>query len=85
MAQIKRDWIHVPLHGMTEKMREQEETLFGSNGVIDMNFRSIQIAGQRIRDVPGDDPEAVGFLNVVFDSAAIVGERNHVNASILTV
>ena len=85
MAQIERGWIHVPLHGMTEEMRQQEESLFGSNGAVDVNFRSIQIASQRIRDVPGHDPEAVSFLNVAFNPTAIVSERNHVNASILAV
>jgi hypothetical protein len=44
---------------MPEQVRQQKEALFGRYRIIDMDLRAIQIAGQRIRDVPGDNLDAV--------------------------
>ena len=76
-AEIEGRGVDVPLDGVTEQVRQKKQALFGRNGVIDVNFDAVEVAGERVRNIAGDDADAVRLLDVVFNLEAIVGERDH--------
>ena len=58
LADLEGARVHVPLDGVAEQVRQQEESQLGTHRVVDVDLGAIQIAGQRVGDVPGhDSPE----------------------------
>src|SRR5262249_8505190 len=55
-SQSERLRVGIPLDGVSEQMAQQEETLFRSEGVIDVNLDTIEIARERIGNVTSDHP-----------------------------
>ena len=75
-AQIECAFIHVPLHGVAEQMGQQEEPLLRRDGVIHVNFRAVQIARERIRNVARNDRNAPVVLQVLLHPSRVVLKGN---------
>src|ERR1039457_6966989 len=50
-ANFKRGDVHIPLDGVPEKVRQQEETLFRSDSIVDIDFRPVEVSGQWIGNI----------------------------------
>src|SRR6516165_78177 len=66
------------LHGVPKEMSEKEQSLLGSNRKIDEDLQTVQIPGQWVRDVPGDDLHAVELLDVMLHASTLVYRRRFV-------
>src|SRR6266516_8019025 len=54
--------IRVPLDRVAEQVRQQEKTLLGRYRIVDVDFQAIQIAGQRVGNVPGHHSNTIAGL-----------------------
>ena len=61
-ADLKQCGIDVPLHSVAEEMSQQKQTLFRSDRVVNIDFRSVQVASQWIRNISGHDVDPVKAL-----------------------
>src|SRR5258708_3870431 len=75
-AQIKRALIHVPLHRMAKQMSQQEQALLRRDGVVHVNLRAVQVAGERVRDVARDDGNAVVALQMLMHARSVIDKRD---------
>src|SRR5205823_5207101 len=74
--QIEGAFIHVPLHGVAKQMGQQKESLLRRDGVVHVNLRAVEVAGERIRNVTRDNWNAPVLLQVLLHPSSVVGERN---------
>ena len=51
LAQFKNAGNYVPLDRMAKQMRQQKQALFGGHCMINVDFRAIQITGQRVWNI----------------------------------
>ena len=69
---FERSGIRIPLDGMSEKVTQQEQALLWSHGMIDMDFRSVEIPRERVGNISGYDPNRIKMLKVNLNSSAVV-------------
>ena len=70
LTDFERVGIDVPLHSVSEQVGQQKEALFGSDGEIDVDFRTVEIADERIGDIARDHRYMVVILNAFLDAGA---------------
>ena len=62
LPQLEGPRVHIPLDGVTEKVGQQEEALFGISIRIDVNLRTVQVADERPGNISGNHTNAVDVL-----------------------
>ncbi len=48
LADFERARVGIPLHSVAKEMGQQKQALFGGDGVIDMDFGPVEVAGERV-------------------------------------
>src|ERR1700733_4192604 len=76
LAKFKQRGVRIPLPGVPKKVPQQEQALFRTDGVINMDFRAVEVARQRIGNIPGHDADSVGALQMILRADRIFVERN---------
>jgi hypothetical protein len=59
-----------------EKVPQQKQALFRSDGVINMDLRSVQVSGQWIGNVPSHDTDSIETLQMFLDSRRVFCKPN---------
>ena len=77
LADLEGARADVPLHCVAEQVRQQEQALLGSDREIDVNLRSVQIAGQRIGNVQRHHTDAISPLHMLLHPGAVFCKRQH--------
>lgn len=67
--------VGVPLHRMAEQVGQQEQTLLGRDGEIDMNLRAVEVADQGSGDVARHHAHLVPLFDPFRDGGAKFQER----------
>jgi len=75
-ANFKQRGFHIPLHSVPEKVCQQKQPLFRTDRVIDIDFRTVEITGQWIGNIPSHDADSAYVLQMFLDARGIFVERN---------
>lgn len=75
-ANFKPRGFHIPLDSVPEKVRHQKQPLFRTDREIDSDFRTVEITGQWIGNIPSHDADSVDALQMLLDPCGIFDERN---------
>ena len=75
-AYFKQRGVQIPLHSVPEKVRKLKQPLFRTDRGIDVDFRSVEITGQRIGNVACHDADSIDVLQMFLNACGIFVERN---------
>src|ERR1700722_6517972 len=75
-ADLKCGRIHIPLHRVSEKMSQQKKSQLSGDRIVDVDFQSVEVAGERIRNISRDHANPVNLLQVLLHSRCVVCKRN---------